>query len=48
LPRLFFTAAGLAALRRLFTDKRLADPQKFGHVRRELGIDQRGLADAAE
>jgi hypothetical protein len=44
LPRLFFTAAGLAVLRRMFADKRLADPQKFAHVRRELGIDQRGLA----
>jgi hypothetical protein len=39
LPRLFFTTAGLAALRRMFADKRLADPQKFAHVRRELGID---------
>ena len=48
LPRLFFTAEGLAALRRMFADKRLADPQKFAHVRRELGIDQRGLAEAAE
>jgi len=48
LPRLFFTAAGLSALRRMFADKRLADPQKFAHVRRELGIDQRGWADAAE
>jgi 2-hydroxychromene-2-carboxylate isomerase len=48
LPRLFFTAAGLSALRQMFADKRLADPQKFAHVRRELGIDQRGWADAAE
>jgi len=48
LPRLFLTAAGLAGLRRMFADKRLADPQKFAHVRRELGIDQRGRADAAE
>jgi hypothetical protein len=32
----------------MFADKRLADTQKFAHVRRELGIDQRGLADAAE
>ena len=48
LPRLFFTAAGLSALRRMFADRRLADPQKFAHVRRELGIDERGLAEAAE
>jgi hypothetical protein len=31
----------------MFADKRLADPQKFAHVRRELGIDPRRLADAA-
>jgi 2-hydroxychromene-2-carboxylate isomerase len=48
LPRLFFTAAGLAVLRGMLADKRLADPQKFAHIRRELGIDPRGLADAAE
>jgi 2-hydroxychromene-2-carboxylate isomerase len=48
LPRLFFTAVGLAAVRRMFADRRLADPQKFAHIRRELGIDQQGLADAAE
>jgi hypothetical protein len=32
----------------MFADRRLADPQKFAHVRRELGIDQRGLSEAAE
>lgn len=48
LPRLFFTAAGLAALSQMFADRRLADPQKFAHTRRELGIDPRRLADAAE
>jgi 2-hydroxychromene-2-carboxylate isomerase len=48
LPRLFFTAAGLVALRQMFADRRLADPQKFAHIRRELGINQQGLADAAE
>ena len=39
IPRLFFTETGTAALRRMMTDRRFADPVKFGHVRRELGID---------
>jgi hypothetical protein len=39
LPRLFFTEAGLTALRAMMMDRRLADPKKFAHVRRELGID---------
>jgi hypothetical protein len=39
LPRLFFTEAGLTALRTMMMDRRLADPQKFAHVRQELGID---------
>ena len=39
LPRLFFTDAGLAELRRMMADRRLADPKKFAHVRQELGID---------
>lgn len=39
LPRLFFTDAGLDALRTMMADGRLADPVKFAHVRRELGID---------
>lgn len=34
-PRACFTAAGIAALRRLAADRRLLDPQAFGHVRRE-------------
>ena len=38
-PRLFFTGAGLTALRAMMADKRLADPAKFAHVRQELGID---------
>ncbi len=38
-PRLFFTDAGLASLRAMMADKRLADPAKFAHVRQELGID---------
>ena len=39
LPRLFFTDAGLAELRRMMMDRRLADPKKFAHVRQELGLD---------
>ena len=38
-PRLFFTETGLAELRTMMTDRRLADPKKFAHVRQELGID---------
>ena len=41
LPRLFFTEAGLTALRAMMMDHRLADPKKFAHVRQELGIDPR-------
>lgn len=39
LPRLFFTEAGLAELRAMMADRRHADPNMFGHIRRELGID---------
>ena len=39
IPRLFFTDAGMTALRQMMTERRLADPVKFAHVRRELGID---------
>jgi len=39
LPMLFFTDTGLDALRTMMADGRLADPKKFAHVRRELGID---------
>ena len=38
-PRLLFTDAGLAALRAMMADGRLASPRTFAHVRRELGID---------
>ncbi len=37
--RLFFTEAGLAALRAMMADRRFADPKTFAHVRQELGID---------
>ena len=38
-PRLFFTEAGLLALRAMLTDRRFANSKTFAHVRRELGID---------
>jgi hypothetical protein len=48
LPRLYFTETGLGALRRMMTDPRLANPQKFAHVRRELGIDPALAPGAAD
>ena len=48
LPMLFFTDAGLDALRTMMADARLADPKKFAHVRQELGIDLSPEAKAAE
>jgi 2-hydroxychromene-2-carboxylate isomerase len=39
LPRLFFTELGLQALRVMMADRRLANPEKFAHVRQELGLD---------
>ncbi len=38
-PRLFFTEAGLLALRAMMADRRFANPVTFAHVRRELGIN---------
>src|SRR5580704_6385789 len=38
-PRLLFTETGLVALRTMMTDRRLADPARYAHIRRELGID---------
>jgi hypothetical protein len=46
-PRLFFTEAGLVALRAMMTDRRLVDPKKFAHVRQELGIDRVSEDDTA-
>jgi len=40
-PRLFFSDAGLTALRTMMADRRFADPKTFAHVRQELGIDPR-------
>jgi hypothetical protein len=47
LPMLFFTDAGLDALRTMMADARLADPKKFAHIRQELGIDPSPEAAAA-
>ena len=38
-PRAFFTAAGLAALRQLVLDRRAMNPERFAHLRAELGLD---------
>ena len=46
LPRLFFTEAGLAELRRMMADRRFADPKKFAHIRQELGIDPMSEAES--
>ena len=38
-PRAFFTEAGLAALRQLVLDRRAMDPERFAHLRVELGLN---------
>lgn len=48
LPRLFFTELGLLALRTMMADGRLANPEKFAHVRRELGLEPDPDATPAE
>jgi 2-hydroxychromene-2-carboxylate isomerase len=48
LPRLFFTETGLAMLRAMMADRRFADPEKFAHVRQELGIDPDSAGDPPE
>jgi hypothetical protein len=37
MPKAYFTESGLAALRLLASDRRYMNPQKFAHVRTELG-----------
>jgi hypothetical protein len=46
-PRIFFIDPGLAGLRALIADRRLANPAQFAHVRRELGIDALQQDDGA-
>ena len=38
-PRAFFTEGGLSALRHLLMDRRAMDPERFAHLRAELGLD---------
>ena len=38
-PKVYFSAAGLTARRLLALDRRYMDPQKFAHVRTELGLE---------
>ena len=38
-PAAFFTEAGLAALRQLLEDRQAMDPERYGYLRRELGVD---------
>ena len=38
-PKVHFSESGLAALRLLALDRRYMDPQKFAHVRVELGLE---------
>ena len=38
-PRAFFTDTGLAALRQLVLDRRAMDPERFAHLRAELGLN---------
>ena len=37
--RALFTEAGLAALRVLAADRRFLPPERYGHLRQELGLD---------
>ena len=37
--RAYFTKAGLAALRELLQDRRSMNPERFAHLRQELGLD---------
>src|SRR5690242_19124808 len=42
--RAFFTEAGLRDLRELLLDRRAMDPERFAHLRRELGLENGALA----
>src|SRR5215211_5752079 len=43
-PAALFTEAGLEALRLLLQESRAMDPERYGYLRRELGVDN-PLAD---
>ena len=38
-PAAFFTETGLEGLRVLLQDRRVMDEERFGYLRRELGVD---------
>jgi hypothetical protein len=38
-PAAFFTEAGLEGLRQLLQDRRVMDQERYGYLRRELGVD---------
>ncbi len=42
--RAYFTPAGLAALRILLQDPRSMDPERFAHLRQELGLEAAAVA----
>ena len=42
----FFTEAGLKALRQLLQDRRAMDPERFAHLRQELGMEPRSGSEA--
>lgn len=48
IARLLFTDQGLDALRVMMVDRWLANPEKFAHVRQELGLDGRAQVGKAE
>jgi hypothetical protein len=39
IARLFFAELGSDVLRAMMAGRRLANPEKFAHVRQELGLD---------
>ncbi|MBE7157083.1 MAG: hypothetical protein INR62_01385 [Rhodospirillales bacterium] len=43
-PLAVFTPAGMEALRQLVSDRRAMDPERFAHLRRELGLDEGSVA----
>jgi hypothetical protein len=42
----FFTRAGLEGLRQLLNDRRAMDPDRFGHLRRQLGMEDPSADEA--
>ncbi len=46
--RAFFTEAGKQALRVLLQDRRAMDPERFAHLRRELGLESDHTPIAAD